>query len=424
MKLPKVVIIGHPNVGKSTLFNRICGRKIAITSKIPGTTRDILTCEVTWKRKSFQLIDTGGLIPKRKKEILQKEILQQIKKVLKEADLILFLTEIKGILDIDLKIAEFIKSCKKPCLLVVNKVDKKELESEAYEFLKFGFGDPILISAISGKGIRELLDQIIAFGKKKEEEETGLKVAIIGRPNVGKSSLVNKLIKEERMIVSELPGTTRDAVDIKAEINGETFIFIDTAGLRRKKKIIEILEKLSVKKAIQAIKRADLVLFLIEAPSGIFRQDIRILRLIINEGKKVILVVNKWDLIKDISEQAFKEYLYKKLTFWKWVPIIFVSSKTGKGLKELIGKIKEIKQPLKKIRKRELNALFAGFKKGKAKIYSVEEIKKDPPLFIFWVSDPSYFKKSLLLFLERKLREVYPLEGIPVKFVLRKKKEK
>ena len=443
---PLVAIVGRANVGKSTLFNRLLGIRQAIISSTPGTTRDRIYEKLNWQGKEFDLVDTGGIFFEQKTEY-EKDIILQVGEALKLSDLILFLIDMKeGTIPQDKKVLEKIRKSGKKIILVANKADNQKLREEAENLAKLGLGNPFIVSAIHGTGTGDLLDEIVKsleFSKvnKVKSKEKITKIAIIGRPNVGKSSLFNKLIGKEQAIVSDIPGTTRDVINTEAVINNRKYLFLDTAGLRRRTKVKKQIEYYSVLRALKAIEKADIALFLIDATEGIARQDLHIISEIIEKGKGLILLVNKWDIVKlsnskvqveNITMESYISYLQNKMPFLSWAPVIFISAKTNKNIfkiPELIKKVSEERE--KRVKIKELNAIISEAifkkpppqpKKGKAKIVYTTQANGVPPAFIIFVSDKDIFKKPYLNYLENRIRKKYSFIGNPIKIILRSKK--
>ncbi|WP_027307382.1 ribosome biogenesis GTPase Der [Caloramator sp. ALD01] len=438
MSKPIVAIIGRPNVGKSTLFNRLAGRRIAIVEDTPGVTRDRLYCEVEWLNNKFTLIDTGG-IEMDSEDIILKQMRKQAEIAIETADVILFIVDGKtGITADDYEVANMLRRTNKPIVLAVNKIDNIEMENNKYDFYNLGLGEPISISAALGLGLGDMLDEIVKHFKKTgddEEESPEIKVAIIGRPNAGKSTLLNKIVGEERSIVSDIPGTTRDAIDSYVEIGEDKFLFIDTAGIRRKSKVKEDVEKYSVLRSITAIERADVCLVMIDANDGVTEQDERIAGYAHEAGKGVVIVVNKWDTIEkdDKTINEFTKNIRRDLAFLDYAPIIFISAKTGQRINKLIELIKYVAdQHAMRIKTGALNEVISEavmmkqppIEKGKAlKIYYVTQVSTKPPTFVFFVNDPEIVHFSYARYLENQLRQHFGLEGTPIRFIYRSKQE-
>jgi len=434
---PLVAIVGRANVGKSTLFNRLIGRRKVIVSDVPGTTRDRVYEEVFWQGKDFDLVDTGGIIFDQKVDY-EKDITKQVKEAISAADLILFLIDIKEGLKIsDKKALEEVRKSDKKIILVANKADNQKLRTEASNLANLGLGQPIAISAIHGTSTGDLLDEIVKnlkFSKVSslKSEENITKVAIAGKPNVGKSSLFNKLIGKNQAIVSDIPGTTRDVINTKVKIGEFDYLFLDTAGLRRRTKVKKQIEYYSVLRAIRAIGESDIVLLLIDATEGVARQDLHIIADIIEKGKGLIILVNKWDLSGDTSINFYISYLQKKITFVSWAPVIFISAKNGKNISkiyELIEKVKE--ERTKRIKIKELNNLISNAiikkpsprnKKSKSKFFYTTQAKGIPPTFVIFVNKKEIVRQSFLRYLENQIRDKYEFIGTPIRIILRSKK--
>ncbi len=440
-----MAIIGRTNVGKSTLFNRLVGKRIAVTSEIPKTTRDRIYGSVFWQNLNFDLIDTGGFFLDSKDD-LGLDIQNQADIALNSADLILFLVDGSDEITLeDREIASKIRKTEKKVFLVVNKIDNKNLEKKANEFYKLGLGEPICISALHGTGIGDLLEIITGEIKKeaKNDKETlkeqALKIAIVGRPNVGKSLLLNSLIGEKRAIVSKEPGTTRDIIDTKMYYNNIPIIFVDTAGIRRRGKIKKGIEKYSVLRSIRAILMADIVLLLIDSQEGLVKQDSHIGQYILDNKKGLILVVNKWDIIEKLKVKSEKlkimdnyiEILKNKLPFLYWAPVIFTSALTGKNVKKIFDLILEIKEEReKRVSINKLNKIVSeailhhpptGKGKIHPKIYYSTQVDISPPTFVFMVNNSSGFHFSYLRYLEKVIRENFGFIGTPIKIILKRK---
>jgi len=422
-----VAIVGRPNVGKSTLFNRIIGKRISIVHDKPGVTRDRIYGETDWNGKHFTLIDTGGIEPS-SDDVILKQMKRQADFAIDTANLILFMVDAKeGVTYADLDVAQLLRKSGKPVLLVVNKADNNTLES--YEFYQLGFKEPIFISAVHGLGIGDLLDEITNYIEKQgniSEDEDITKVAIIGRPNVGKSSLLNAILGEERVIVSDIPGTTRDAIDTYFEIDEKKMLFIDTAGLRKKSKINEDVEYYSSVRAIGAINRADVVLMVLDASQDITEQDKRIAGIAHEAGKAIIITVNKWDLVdKDsYTVQEFNKKIRNELAFMQYAPIIYVSAKTGQRVNRIFTLIDSVMENYTfRVKTSVLNDLVReamaiseppSIKGRKLKIYYAVQTGVKPPTFVFFVNDAKLFHFSYVRYLENTLRQAFNFEGTPI----------
>lgn len=439
-----VAIIGRPNVGKSTLFNKILGKPTAISTPIPGTTRDILYGHTIWNKLNFTIADTAGLELDNKSPLIQ-DILLQTKTAIESADLIIFLADIREGLHIeDKKAAVMIRKINKPVILAINKSEGKKYDNIVHEFYNLGLGEPIMISAIQGRGIGDLLDnitnQLLKIKKpriKKVEvnEKPIVKTAILGRPNVGKSTLFNKLIGQNRSLVSNQPGTTRDTVNAAIDADTIKIEFIDTAGLRRRGKIEKGIEKFSSLKLIRAIKEADIALLLLEGPEGVIAQDMHIAQIILEEYKGLIFIINKWDAVeKDGRTTAeYDKYLAQKFAFIKWAPHIYLSALTGQRVDKIVDQIKEVWLSLNtKIPGRKLNGIIADAyninpPKGRRqppKIYFAGMNRVNPPTIKLKVNHPADIHFSYLRYLEKKIRQQFPLTGSPIKWELIKSSTK
>ncbi|WP_352406832.1 ribosome biogenesis GTPase Der [Acetoanaerobium noterae] len=436
---PIVAIVGRPNVGKSTLFNRIAGERIAIVEDTPGVTRDRIYAQAEWVSKHFTIIDTGGIEPD-SEELIPKKMRQQAELAMDMAQVILFVVDGKaGLTPSDRDVALMLLKTKKPVLLVVNKVDNKNLPDDFYDFYELGFGEPIPVSSSIGLGTGDLLDEVVKnFPQDMDTEldEDVVKVAIVGKPNAGKSSILNRLIGEERVIVSPIAGTTRDAIDTYIEMDGKKYLFIDTAGIRRKSKVYENIEKYSVIRAYASVEKADVVLTVIDAAEGISEQDSKIAGLAHDAGKASIVVVNKWDLIEK-DNHSVKEYTKKireELPFMQYCPILFVSALTSQRM----GKIKEtvdfiFDEASKRVATGVLNDVIGEAvmmnqppsDKGKRlKIYYATQVGVRPPTFAIFVNEKELFHFSYQRYIENKLRENFGYEGTPLKIYVREKNRK
>jgi len=440
MSKPIVAIVGRPNVGKSTLFNQIGKRRVSIVDDMAGVTRDRIYMDATWLDKEFTLIDTGGIEIKSADKILT-EIRAQAKIAMEEADTIIFLVDGRaGLTAADEDIGKILHNTEKPVVVAVNKIDNLNLESETYEFYNLGLGEPIGISASNALNLGDLLDAVVKTFPQTETEardEDEIRIAVIGRPNVGKSSLVNKMLGEERVIVSDIPGTTRDAIDTHFFLDGTKFTLIDTAGMRRRAKIEEAVERYSVIRSLRAIDRADVVLMLIEAPVGVTEQDKKIAGYAHDSGKGCVLVVNKWDIFPnkhDRSTNRFTDELRQRLGFLQYAPVVYTSALTGQRVERVTELVKFVaEQQSMRIQTSVLNELIRDAvavnpppsKKGKsAKIFFVTQADICPPRFIIFVNEPELLHFSYLRFIENRLRESFGFEGTPLKFIVRKHNQK
>lgn len=440
MGKPVVAIVGRPNVGKSTLFNGLAGEMISIVKDTPGVTRDRIYADVNWLDRKFTLIDTGGIEPE-SKDIILSQMREQAQIAIDTADVIIFITDVRqGLVDADSKVADMLRRSGKPVVLVVNKVDNFEkFMPDVYEFYNLGIGDPAPVSAASRLGIGDMLDQVIAhFPERSEEEEEDERprVAIVGKPNVGKSSIVNKLLGKQRVIVSDVAGTTRDAIDTEIIHNGKEYIFIDTAGLRRKSKIKEDLERYSIIRTVTAVERADVVLIVIDASEGVTEQDAKIAGIAHERGKGVVIVVNKWDAIEK-NDKTMREYENKVreiLSFMPYAEIMYVSAKTGQRLPKLFDKIDMvIENQTLRVATGVLNEIMMEAvalqqppsDKGKRlKLYYITQVSVKPPTFVVFVNDKELMHFSYTRYLENKIREAFGFRGTSLKFIIRERKEK
>lgn len=440
MSKPVVAIVGRPNVGKSTLFNALAGEKIAIVKDTPGVTRDRIYAEVNWLDKDFTLIDTGGIEPE-SRDVILAQMREQAQIAIDTADVILFMTDVKqGLVDADSKVADMLRRSHKPVILVVNKVDNfQKMMPDVYEFYNLGIGDPMPISAAERIGIGDMLDKVLEYFPERsgtEEEDERPRIAIVGKPNVGKSSIINKLIGEDRVIVSDIAGTTRDAIDTDIVHNGREYVFIDTAGLRRKNKIKEELERYSIIRTVTAVERADVVLIVIDAVEGVTEQDAKIAGIAHDRGKGVIIVVNKWDAIEK-NDKTVKEYEQKirmVLSFMPYAEIMYVSAKTGQRLPKLFDMIDMvIENQTLRIATGVLNEIMTEAvalqqppsDKGKRlKLYYITQVAVKPPTFVIFVNDKELMHFSYTRYLENRIREAFGFKGTSLKFFIRERKEK
>lgn len=436
---PIVAVVGRPNVGKSTLINKIARKRIAIVEDLPGVTRDRLYVDVEWLGREFIMVDTGGLEPDTTDPLL-KEMMKQSRLAMEEADVILFIADGRdGLNPSDEEVARILRSSRKPVVLAVNKVDSPKQEANIYEFYSLGLGEPIGISAANMLNLGDLLDDLCSHFPSEEdlvEDPESLQVAVIGRPNVGKSSLVNTLLGEERMIVSDIAGTTRDAVDSPFVANGQKFTLIDTAGLRRKSKVEDGVERYSVIRTLRAVDRADVVLMVIDAESGIAEQDKKIAGYAHEAGKACIILVNKWDLIAK-DNHTVTEYtrtLRHELIFLTYAPILFISTLTKQRINRIPEMICEVsEQNNLRISTGTLNQVLQdavavtpppSFKGKKLKIYYGTQVAVKPPTFVLFVNDPELLHFSYMRYLENIFRETFGFVGTPIRFSARGRKEK
>ncbi|HOA81047.1 MAG TPA: ribosome biogenesis GTPase Der [Defluviitaleaceae bacterium] len=440
MSKPIVAIVGRPNVGKSTLFNRLAGERISIVEDTPGITRDRIYAESEWLNHKFTIIDTGGIEPN-SDDIILKQMRRQAEIAVETADVIIFLVDVKqGLTDADNEVANMLRKSQKPVVLVVNKVDHMIKENmDIYEFYNLGLGDPIPISASQPLGLGDMLDEVVKHFPTQEVsdyDEDTIKVAIIGKPNVGKSSLINKILGEERVIVSDIPGTTRDAVDVPVTIGDDRFLFIDTAGLRRKNKIKEDIEKYSIVRTVSAIERADVAVLLIDAEEGITEQDTKIAGIAHERGKASIIAVNKWDAIEK-DDKTMNKYLKDievKFSYMSYAPKVFISALTGQRITKLFEMIKVVSQNHSlRISTGLLNdVLYEAMAmkqppsdKGKRlKIYYMTQVSVRPPSFVIFVNDKELMHFSYERYIENQLRDAFGFRGTPLHFMIREKRGK
>ena len=438
MSKPVVAVVGRPNVGKSTLFNVLAGERISIVQDKPGVTRDMIYEYVSWLDASFTLIDTGGIEPD-SSDIILSQMREQAQIAIDTADVILFLTDVKqGLVDADSKVADMLRRSRKPVLLLVNKVDSFEkYMPDVYEFYNLGIGDPIPISAASRLGIGDMLDEVIKHFPQQDEddkEDERPKIAIVGKPNVGKSSLINHLVGEERVIVSEIAGTTRDAIDTEIIYQDREYVFIDTAGLRRKSKIKEELERFSIIRAVTAVERADVVVVMIDATEGVTEQDAKIAGIAHERGKGIIIAVNKWDAIEKNDKTIYKhtERIREILSFMPYAEILFISAKTGQRTKKLFDMIDVVLENnsmrvatgvLNEIMSEAIAMQQPPSDKGKRlKLYYITQVAVKPPTFVIFVNDKKLMHFSYIRYLENRIRDAFGFQGTSLKFFIRERK--
>ena len=440
MSKPVVAIVGRPNVGKSTLFNVLAGEMISIVKDTPGVTRDRIYADVSWLDQDFTLIDTGGIEPE-SSDIILSQMREQAQIAIDTADVIIFITEVRqGLVDADSKVADMLRRARKPVILAVNKVDNfDKFMPDVYEFYNLGIGDPNPVSASSRLGIGDLLDAVVSYFPEKteeEEEDERPRVAIVGKPNVGKSSIINKLLGENRVIVSDIAGTTRDAIDTEIVHDGREYVFIDTAGLRRKSKIKEELERYSIIRTVTAVERADVVLMVIDAVEGVTEQDAKIAGIAHERGKGVIIVVNKWDAIEK-NDKTMREYegkIRNVLSYMPYAEIMYISAKTGQRIHKLFEMIDMvIENQSLRIATGVLNEIMTEAvamqqppsDKGKRlKLYYITQVSVKPPTFVIFVNDKELMHFSYTRYLENKIREAFGFRGTSLKFFIRERKEK
>ncbi len=425
MSLPTVALVGSPNVGKSTLFNRLVGSKVSIIEDIPGVTRDRIYSEVNYKNYKFYLIDTGGIDISN--ELFNDEIKVQAEIAIEEADIVVFIVDGKeGITENDKVVRNMLRKSGKKVIVAINKTDSKESYNHQYDFYELGFDNYILISAEHNTGIYELLDMITCdFNEYNYEvEDTRLKFSVIGRPNVGKSSLINALLNEERVIVSNNAGTTRDAVDTVMKYNGEEFVLIDTAGMRKKGKVFESIEKYSLLRSLKAIDRSDLCLLVINAEEGIIEHDKHIAGYALEKGKGLIIVVNKWDTVKDANTKEYEKIVRNEFQFLSYAPIVYLSALTKKRIHTLMPEVLKVAQNIKReVKTSVLNEVITdaytlnlppSYKGKRLKIYFTNQSGTKPPKFTFHVNNKGLVHFSYERYLENKLRENFDFEGTPI----------
>ena len=438
MSKPIVAIVGRPNVGKSTLFNALAGENISIVKDTPGVTRDRIYADVTWLNHSFTLIDTGGIEPD-SSDIILSQMREQAQIAIDTADVIVFLTDVRqGLVDADSKVADMLRRSRKPVVLVVNKVDSfQKFMGDVYEFYNLGIGDPVAVSAASRLGLGDKRDEVVKHFPEdsgEEEEDERPRIAIVGKPNVGKSSIINKLIGENRVIVSNIAGTTRDAIDTEVRRNGKDYIFIDTAGLRRKNKIKEELERYSIIRTVTAVERADVVILVIDATEGVTEQDAKIAGIAHERGKGIIIAVNKWDAIEK-NDKTVYEYTNKIRTVLSYMPyaeITFISAVTGQRLPKLFELIDMVIQNqnlrvatgvLNEIMTEAVALQQPPSDKGKRlKLFYITQVAVKPPTFVIFVNDKELMHFSYTRYLENKIREAFGFRGTALKFLIRERK--
>ena len=439
MSKPVVAVVGRPNVGKSTLFNALAGERISIVKDTPGVTRDRIYADVNWLDYHFTMIDTGGIEPD-SRDVILSQMREQAEIAIATADVIIFLTDVRqGLQDSDSKVADMLRRSGKPVVLVVNKVDSFEkFMPDVYEFYNLGIGDPFPISAASMLGLGDMLDEVVKHFPdyaKDEEEDERPKVAIIGKPNVGKSSLINKLAQEDRVIVSDIAGTTRDAIDTDITYDGKEYVFIDTAGLRRKNKIKEEIERYSIIRAVTAVERADVCIIVIDATEGVTEQDAKIAGIAHERGKGIIIAVNKWDAIEKDDKTIYRhtEKIRQILSFMPYAEIIFISEKSGQRLNKIFELIDVvIANNSMRVATGVLNEIVTEAvamqqppsDKGKRlRIYYTTQVAVKPPTFVIFVNDKELMHFSYTRYLENRIRETFGFRGTALKFIIRERKE-
>ncbi len=439
MSKPIVAIVGRPNVGKSALFNALAGETISIVKDTPGVTRDRIYADCEWLDRHFTLIDTGGIEPD-SSDIILSQMREQAQIAIDTADVILFMTDVRqGLQDADGKVADMLRRSHKPVLLIVNKVDSyQKMMADVYEFYGLGLGDPLPVSAANRMGLGDMLDEVIKYFPEKteeEEEDDRPRVAVIGKPNAGKSSLINRLAGENRLIVSDIAGTTRDAVDTDIVHNGQEYVFIDTAGLRRKSKIKEELERFTIIRAVAAVERCDVAVVMIDASEGVTEQDAKIAGIAHDRGKGVIIAVNKWDAVEkdDKTIYRFTEKVRNTLSFMPYAELVFISAKTGQRVDKLFDTIDAvIDSSNRRIATGVLNEILSEAvamqqppaDKGKRlKIFYITQASVKPPTFVMFINDKELMHFSYERYIENRIREVFGFRGTALRFILRERKE-
>ncbi len=439
MSKPIVAIVGRPNVGKSTLFNVIAGDSIAIVKDTPGVTRDRIYADCSWLNYNFTLIDTGGIEPD-SSDVILSQMRDQAQIAIDTADVIIFLVDVRqGLIDADGKVADMLRRSQKPVVLCVNKVDSfKKMEADVYEFYNLGIGDPIPVSASNHQGVGDLLEAVSNHFKKdgsESDDDDRPRIAIVGRPNVGKSSIVNRLVGEKRVIVSDIAGTTRDAIDTPLKRNGREYILIDTAGLRRKSKIHEDLERYSIIRTVTAVERADVVVMVIDAAEGVAEQDAKIAGIAHERGKGVIIAVNKWDAVEKDDKTIYKmtEKIKQTLAYMPYAEFVFISAKTGQRLDKLFELIDMIiENQSMRIATGVLNEILAeavamqqppSDKGRRLKVFYMTQISVKPPTFVVFVNDKKLMHYSYTRYIENQIRNAFGFRGTPLRFIIRERKE-
>ena len=440
MSKPIVAVVGRPNVGKSTLFNRLAGERISIVQDTPGVTRDRIYADAEWLNRKFTLIDTGGM-EIGSEEIIQRQILQQAEIAIETADVILFVTDVKtGVTDDDRQVANLLRRTKKPVVLAVNKVDSVKRDTmDIYEFYELGIGDPLPVSAGQALGLGDMLDEMVKHFPENtgtDEDDDAIKVAIIGKPNVGKSSLINKILGEDRLIVSNIPGTTRDAVDSPITIDGQKYIFIDTAGMRRKSKIKEEIERFSIIRAVAAVERCDVAVLLIDANEGVTDQDTKIAGIAHERGRAALIAVNKWDSIEkdDKTMNRYLKDIANELAYMAYAPRVFISAQTGQRIDRMLEMIQTVHQNhALRISTGVLNEVLIeatamqqppADKGRQLRLYYMTQVSVKPSTFVIFVNERGLFHFSYRRYIENQLREAFGFVGTPIHFIVREKGDK
>lgn len=436
MSRPLVAIVGRPNVGKSTLFNKLAGKRIAIVEDTPGVTRDRIYADASWLNYQFTLIDTGGIEPDSEDMLLQ-QMRRQAELAMETADVIVFLCDAKsGATSSDMEVASLLRRTRKPIVLAVNKIDHANQQDEIYDFYEMGLGDPVGISAEQMLGLGDLLDQVVGYFAPTDDEEEGgaIKIAVVGRPNVGKSSLVNALLGEERSIVSELSGTTRDSIDSRFTSNGQDYLIVDTAGIRRKRAIEDAsVERYSVIRSLAAVRRCDVCLIIVDAEQGMSEQDVKIAGYCHEEGKASVVIVNKWDAVeKDTyTINGFQKEVLQALNFMSYVPQLYISAKTGQRVHKVLDMVNSVyAQSMRRVSTGTLNDVIGeaialneppSDKGRRLKIYYATQVSTAPPTFVLFVNDPEIMHFSYQRYLENFIRKAFDLTGTPLRLFIRHK---
>lgn len=439
MSRPMVAIVGRPNVGKSTLFNALAGQEISIVKDTPGVTRDRIFADVEWLNHTFTLVDTGGIEPE-SDDIILSQMRDQAEIAIETAQVIIFLVDVRqGLVDADFKVADMLRRSHKPIILVVNKVDNfQKLMPDVYEFYNLGLGDPIPISGSSRLGLGDMLDEVIKHFNPEEleaEEDERPRIAIVGRPNAGKSSIINKMIGENRVIVSDVAGTTRDAIDTEISYNGKDYVFIDTAGLRRKSRIKEELERYSIIRTVAAVERADVVILVIDATEGVTEQDAKIAGIAHERGKGMIIAVNKWDLIEKDDKTIYKytNDIRQTLSYMPYAELVFISAKTGQRFPKIFETIEAVIENcalrvstgiLNEILTEAMAMKQPPSDKGKRlRIYYMTQVSVKPPTFVMFINDKNLMHFSYTRYIENQIRNTFGFRGTPIRFIARERKE-
>ncbi|MBO8463663.1 MAG: ribosome biogenesis GTPase Der [Firmicutes bacterium] len=440
MSRPIVAIVGRPNVGKSTLFNALAGEKISIVKDTPGVTRDRIYADVSWLNYNFTMVDTGGIEPDTG-DLILSHMREQAEIAIATADVILFVVDVRqGLVDADHKVADMLRRSKKPIVLAVNKVDNfDKFMMDVYEFYNLGLGDPIPISGSSKLGLGDMLDAVTSHFKEsneEEEEDDRPRIAVVGKPNAGKSSLINKIVGENRVIVSDIAGTTRDAIDTEVVRDGKEYIFVDTAGLRRKNKIKEDIERYSIIRTVSAVEKADVVVLMIDATEGVTEQDAKIAGVAHERGKGMIIAVNKWDLLEkdDKTIYKFTNEVREKLSFMPYAELVFISAKTGQRVHKIFETIDAVIENCSlRVATGVLNEILVEAMamkqppsdKGKRlRIYYMTQVSVKPPTFVMFINDKELMHFSYTRYIENQIRNTFGFRGTPVRFIARERKEK